>query len=58
MLLRCIIFRNVPDGVSYSEFVETCEACGEIYGFDYSYDCLMDYTWEVFQNCHIAVNKK
>lgn len=50
--------RNIPTGFTMSAFVEICEACGVLYGKDFTYKCLADKTMKTFKGCFIAVNEK
>ena len=55
---NCSLFRNVPVGQSVSSFVETCEACGALYGKDFTYKCLTDKSAQTFKGCYIAVHDR
>ncbi|XP_063418838.1 uncharacterized protein LOC134701635 [Mytilus trossulus] len=56
--LETLVRRNKPSSHSLEEFEKTCEMCGQLYGYDTTYDCMTDPSNKVFRLCLRAVGRK
>uniref|UniRef100_A0A8W8N405 Uncharacterized protein n=2 Tax=Magallana gigas TaxID=29159 RepID=A0A8W8N405_MAGGI len=56
-LMSTLVRRNVPPGATIHLFMETCEACGEMFGSSVTYKCLTDRkSFYTYFNCRKAIS--